>query len=243
MMSRAALGVCARTGLIVCLAGEPRLAAECSSQTIGHGVKASKTSIRIIKTCRLNVKTADVISAESIANWISAQLDPHVTATRARYLSATPVSPPLELLLWAGEPHELNFCNTCSSGQSNASRIKAHVKGKHGSDMVSAPTATCGQYITFGNDARAIAVIEHVVPFHPLERPTPKKRALVESFVNTSPAKLPCVTRLSTGVSARNVCQFLADTRLYMTLTESGSHSMLPTHLHARRGREKTPAT
>jgi molybdopterin biosynthesis enzyme MoaB len=44
MMSRAALGVCARTGLIVCLAGEPRLAAECSSQTIGQGVKGSKIS-------------------------------------------------------------------------------------------------------------------------------------------------------------------------------------------------------
>jgi hypothetical protein len=194
MMSRAALGVCARTGLIVCLAGEPRLAAECSSQTVGQGVKGSKISNRIIKTCRLDVKTADVISAESIANRISAQLGPLVTATRARYLSATPVSLPLEPLLWAGEPRELYICNTCSSGQSNASRLTAHVKGKHGSDMVSTPTATRGQYVTFGNDARAIAVIEQVAPLHPLERLTPKKRALVESFVNTSPAKLPCVT-------------------------------------------------
>lgn len=139
MMSRAALGVCARTGLIVCLAGEPRLAAECSSQTIGQGVKGSKISNRIIKTCRLDVKTADVISAESIANRISAQLGPLVTTTRARYLSATPVSLPLEPLLWAGEPRELYICNTCSSGQSNASRLTAHVKGKHGSDMVSTP--------------------------------------------------------------------------------------------------------
>jgi hypothetical protein len=59
MMSRAALGVCARAGLIVCLASEPSLAAECRS--IGQGVKGSKISDRIIKTCRLHVKTVDVI--------------------------------------------------------------------------------------------------------------------------------------------------------------------------------------
>jgi hypothetical protein len=88
--------------------------------------------------------------------------------------------------------------------------------------MVSTPTATRGQYITFGNDARAIAMIEQVAPLHPLERLTPKKRALAESFANTSPAKLPCVTGLSTGVSARNECQLLAETRLHSDFDRIG---------------------
>jgi hypothetical protein len=226
MMSCAALGVCARTGLIVCLAGEARLAAECSTQNISHGVKGSKMSYRVIKTCQVDVRTADVLAAESIANRISTQLGPSVAATRARYLSATPRSPPLQPLPWAGEPLDLYICDTCSSGQPSARRLKAHVKTKHGNDMVSAPTATRGQHITFGNDARAIPVIEHVAPFNPLECLTPRKRALVELFVDTSPAKLPCVTGLSAGVSARNVCQFLAETRL-----------------RERKRREQTPVT
>jgi hypothetical protein len=168
------------------------------------------------------VRTADVLAAESIANRISTQLGPSVAATRARYLSATPRSPPLQPLPWAGEPLDLYICDTCSSGQPSARRLKAHVKTKHGNDMVSAPTATRGQHITFGNDARAIPVIEHVAPFNPLECLTPRKRALVELFVDTSPAKLPCVTGLSAGVSARNVCQFLAETRLHNDFDRMG---------------------
>jgi hypothetical protein len=212
-MAAGAIGVCARTGLIVCLVGSRFLATDPVAPKLLGTVQS-----RVNNTCKARISKPTIAAAVAIATRISAALGPAVAESRRLYLSSSPQDR-LDPLLWAGKPEDIFFCPLCPSTAAAAATFHRHVREKHRDEPIgNKPQGIVAQNITFGKGAasRAIAV-KIAPPGVPTPNLTPTKRSAVDRFLARTPAKVP-----RRDANPADLTQFQRETRIYEDFVESG---------------------